>query len=318
MTDQPTNGEPQSEKPQPEEPQAAESMRRVDYEHSTHWLPLLESLNATLLVSTYQAGKLAVISATDGKLHLSLHNFEQAMGVAVGRDTLAVGTRQEIWFLPAAHELSRRLEPPGTYDACYTARRAHYTGQIHVHEMRFAADGQLWIVNTLFSCLCTLHDAFSFVPRWQPKFIDGLAPEDRCHLNGMALEDGRPRYVTTMSETNVPQGWRPNKSTAGCVIDVASSETVARGLAMPHSPRLYQGKLWVLNSGCGHLSVVDPRNGQIDVVEQVPVVRIQIWRGRDLRRAGHRGKAARGRIRPHAASGQRRAGVGRAAAGPGG
>ena len=121
-----------------------------------------------------------------------------------------------------------------------------------------------------FSCLATLDERHSFVPRWQPPFISGLAAEDRCHLNGLAIQDGRPQYVTAMAETDQPQGWRPTKVTSGCLIDVPSSETIARGLAMPHSPRLAGGRLWVLNSGLGDISYVEPASGRIESVEQVP------------------------------------------------
>src|SRR6185437_6862016 len=103
---------------------------------------------------------------------------------------------------------------------------------------------ELWIVNTRFSCLCTLHPDYSFVPQWRPPFITALAAEDRCHLNGLAIADGAPKYVTAL-------GWRANKSQGGCVIDVGSGEIISRGLSMPHSPRWRGGRLWVLESGTG-------------------------------------------------------------------
>jgi uncharacterized protein (TIGR03032 family) len=145
------------------------------------------------------------------------------------------------------------------------------TGDIHVHEMAWAAPaGELWFVNTLFSCLCTLDEGHSFVPRWRPPFITALAAEDRCHLNGLALADGRPRYVTAMAETDTPRGWRPNKATAGCLIDVDSGRTVARGFAMPHSPRVHQGRAWLLDSGTGRLVTVDPATGDVRAVAEQP------------------------------------------------
>jgi uncharacterized protein (TIGR03032 family) len=129
---------------------------------------------------------------------------------------------------------------------------------------------ELWIVNTYFSCLCTLAEEFIFVPRWRPPFITALAGQDRCHLNGLALENGKPRYVTALAETDTPQGWRPNKATSGCLIDVPSGVTVARGFAMPHSPRLHDGRLWLLDSGKGRLALVDPQTGKDEPVAHVP------------------------------------------------
>ncbi|HEX5446667.1 MAG TPA: TIGR03032 family protein, partial [Pirellulales bacterium] len=247
----------------------APTYREVRYRHSSDFMPIMSGLGASLLISTYQAGKVAVVGTTGAGLHLSLHNFEQAMGLAVHPRKIAVGVRGAIWFLRAAAEFAPRLDPPGRHDACYLARSSFITGNIHSHEMAWCGD-ELWIVNTLFSCLCTLDDDFSFVPRWQPPFVRELAGEDRCHLNGLALVNDRPAYVTAMAESNEPAGWRPTKATSGCLIDVSSGETVVRGLSMPHSPRVHGGRLWVLNSGCGALELADRQSGKHEVVARMP------------------------------------------------
>ena len=218
------------------------TQREVRYEYSRNLAPLLSQLGVSLVISTYQAGKLVVVGLDQhGALALSFHNFERAMGVAVRPDRIAVGTLTQIWFLRSAPDIAPRLVPAGRHDACFLARSSHMTGDIHIHEMAWAGE-ELWLVNTRFSCLCTLDENHSFVPKWRPPFITALAGEDRCHLNGMALADGRPQYVTVMAETDIAQGWRPNKATTGCLIDVATGRTVARGFAMPHSPRLHQGR----------------------------------------------------------------------------
>jgi len=128
----------------------------------------------------------------------------------------------------------------------------------------------LWIVNTRFSCLCTLHADYSFVPRWRPPFITALAAEDRCHLNGLTLVDGRPRYVTALGETDTAGGWRANKPHGGCLIDIPSGEILARGLSMPHSPRWHDGRLWLLESGTGRLVLLDLATGRGQVVAELP------------------------------------------------
>ncbi len=126
------------------------------------------------------------------------------------------------------------------------------------------------MVNTAFSCLCTLDDRHSFVPRWKPRFISALEAEDRCHLNGLACADGRPKLVTALAETDQAGGWRATKATTGCLIDVESGETVVRGLAMPHSPRVHQGKTWLLDSGRGQLVLADTQHGRITTVSELP------------------------------------------------
>lgn len=183
---------------------------------------------------------------------------------------MIVGTRRMVWTLRSAPEIAQQLEPVGSHDACFVPRRAHVTGDIRGHEIALV-DGKPWIVNTLLSCLCTLEDEdYGFVPRWRPPFVDALAGEDCCHLNGLAVLDGRVRYVTAMGETNAPEGWKPDKVQGGVLIDVASEAIVARGLCMPHSPRCYRGHLFVLNSGQGQLAVVDAASGRLETVVALP------------------------------------------------
>jgi uncharacterized protein (TIGR03032 family) len=118
--------------------------------------------------------------------------------------------------------------------------------------------------------LAALHPRYSFAPRWQPPFISALCPEDRCHLNGMALVDGQPRYVTALAETDAPTGWRAAKATGGCLIEVPSGRIAARGLALPHSPRVEGDRIYFLHSGQGRLDMVDPSSGQVNAVVDLP------------------------------------------------
>src|SRR5439155_6225798 len=129
---------------------------------------------------------------------------------------------------------------------------------------------ELWVVNTRFSYLCTLDRDHSFVPRWRPPFVGALAAEDRCHLNGLALVDGRPKYATALGETDTAGGWRAGKAAGGCVIDVGGNGVVVRGLSMPHSPRWHDGRLWALESGTGRLVLADPAAGRCEAVAELP------------------------------------------------
>src|SRR5262249_44800067 len=172
------------------------------------------------------------------------------------RGRLAVGTKMHIWEFHDQPAVARHLEPAGRHDACFLPRHAQVTGQIAVHDLAWAGD-ELWVVNTRFSCLCTLDPRYSFVPRWRPAFVSALVPEDRCHLNGLGLREGRPRYVTALGDTDTVGGWRANKAHGGCLIDIDSGQLIARALSMPHSPRWHDGRLWLLESGAGSLAVVD-------------------------------------------------------------
>jgi uncharacterized protein (TIGR03032 family) len=250
----------------PDRAAASSSTRLVQYEHSRDFPGLLEQLGITLLVSTYQAGKVLVIGEREGKLDVQFHSFEQPMGLAVSPRMLAVGTRQAVWFLAAQPAEKGLLEG---YNGGFLARQAHCTGPIRCHDLAWCS-GQLWVVNTLFSCLCTLEAGYNFVPRWKPPFISELAAEDRCHLNGLAADGQRPCYVTVLGRCNDKEGWRANKVRGGCLLEVPSGNVIVEGLSMPHSPRLYEGRLWVLNSGWGHLSLVEIAQGQVQAVAAMP------------------------------------------------
>jgi uncharacterized protein (TIGR03032 family) len=259
------------------------------FNQSDSFVALLRQLGASLWVTTYQAQQLLVARATADGISLLVRTFDKPMGLAVDARRLALGCRDRIWLLRNAPDIAAQLEPAGTHDGCFLPRSCHVTGDIAGHEMAWATphpqplspggrgeEGDQWLVNTRFSCLCTLHPDYSFVPRWRPPFVSGLAAEDRCHLNGLALASGEggglaPRYVTALGQTDTPGGWRPGKATGGCLLEVPSGEVVARGLCMPHSPRLHQGRLWLLESGTGRLLRLDGATGRTETVtEQLP------------------------------------------------
>jgi uncharacterized protein (TIGR03032 family) len=239
------------------------------YTQTDSFVALLHQLGASLLVSTYQANKLLAVRASGNGLSTLVRTFDKPMGLAVDGRRLAIGTRKEVWFLRNAPDIAPRVEPVGRHDACFLPRSSHVTGDIGIHEIAWVGD-ELWIVSTRFSCLATLNPDYSFVPRWRPPFITTLAAEDRCHLNGLALADGQPKYVTALGDTDTAGGWRANKPHGGCIIDVSSGEFVTRGLSMPHSPRWHDGQLWVLESGTGRVVLVDRATGHRDTVIELP------------------------------------------------
>jgi len=256
--------------------------RDIRCSHSKNLPDLLTELHLSLLISTYQTGHLVVVAAHQGRLMLTFHGFDRAMGAAVKPGCIAVCTRNDVWFARSVPDIVAKLNPPGRFDACFLARTAHHTGDIQAHECAWIHN-EFWVVNTLFSCLSALHPYYSFAPRWMPPFVTALVPEDRCHLNGLALVNGEPRYVTALGETDSAAGWRAGKASGGCLLEVPSGREVVGGLSLPHSPRVNQGRVYLLNSGQGRLDVVDPVDGQLTPVTAVPGV------GRGL--ALHRGHA---------------------------
>ena len=237
----------------------------------TESLPvLLAEMGCSIAVTTYQAGKLVFLRPQDGKLNTHFAAFESPMGLAANQQVLSIGTPGQISHFRNMPAVAKKREPIGQVKACYMPRDSHTTGDILVHEMAYGDNDELWVVNTRFSCLCTLDNINSFVPRWKPSFISGYSPNDRCHLNGLGMVDGKPNYVTALGETNTATGWRANKKDGGILIDVPSGEIIARNLSMPHSPRWHNGQLWVLESGKGTLSIVDPQTGKHEPIATLP------------------------------------------------
>ncbi len=225
--------------------------------HTSNLPELFDQLGISLIVSTYQAGKAIVVRNDNGRLNTHFRTFSKPMGIVADHTRLTIGGANTVWEYRNMPALAKKLEPAGKHDACYLPRRIHVTGDIDIHELARDGNNELWVVNTRFCCLCTLDAEHSFHPRWRPPFVSALAPEDRCHLNGIAMVDGRPKYVTALGETDTAGGWRANKAKGGILMDIESNEILLRGLSMPHSPRWYQGKLWLLESGEGSLAQVD-------------------------------------------------------------
>jgi uncharacterized protein (TIGR03032 family) len=249
--------------------------------HSPNFPGLLEELGISLLLSTYHTGKLVFLRALGGRLNAHCRALPAPMGVALHEDRLAIGGPWSIWEFQNMPRAARQLEPAGLHDACFVPRLLHVTGNVQIHEMAWVK-GELWFVNTRFSCLCSRTQQCpleqchieglrsSFVPRWRPPFVSALAAEDRCHLNGLAVADGHPRFVTALGATDTPDGWRATKRDGGVVLEVRSGAVVARGLSMPHSPRWYDGQLWLLESGRGGFGRVELSSGKYRPVAELP------------------------------------------------
>ncbi len=250
------------------ETQAAAALPPFAYTVSPEFPELLSQLNVSLVISTYQAGKLLFISSDGESIKLLPRNMEQPMGLTVRDNTLAVACHSDTWVL----QHDPRLGPayprqPETYDTLYVPHRHYFNGTVHMHDIAWQGNDLIG-VNTLFSCLCRINGEHSFEPIWQPPFITELTAEDRCHLNGMAMQDGKPKYVTAFGATNNKDDWRANKYEAGIIMDVESNEIVAEGLPMPHTPRIFDGQLYVLLSATGELAKVDTSTGKYDVVKK--------------------------------------------------
>jgi uncharacterized protein (TIGR03032 family) len=241
---------------------------RLELTGSPGFASWLHGQAMSLAFTTYQTGKLFLIGLReDGGLSLFERTFNRCMGLWGDGQTLYMSALYQIW------RFENLLEPgelTDGYDRIYVPRVGWTTGNLDAHDVALDGAGRVVFVNTLFSCLAGVSERHSFTPLWRPPFISQLAPEDRCHLNGLAMSDGAPAYVTAVSTGDARAAWREQRRDGGVVLDVRSGETVLDGLSMPHSPRMHQGRLWLLDSGNASFGYADLQRGRFEPVAFCP------------------------------------------------
>jgi uncharacterized protein (TIGR03032 family) len=250
-------------------------------QHSDGFPRSLNQIGGSLLVSVRQPDSWVLLRADGDTINTHFLRMEKPTGAAFQNGRLALGTGPRVWEYRAMPMVAPKVEPANKHTNCYLPRRQHVTGDIDIHEMAFDGKGELWVVNTRMSCLCTLDAEHSVVPRWRPPFVSDYSLTDRCHLNGLAVRDGEPRYATALGETDNAAGWRENKVVGGLLMDVSDNRIISRGLSMPHSPRWHQDRLLLLESGDGNICRINEETGEKSVIVRLP----GFTRGLDF--AGH-------------------------------
>jgi len=226
---------------------------------------LLTKLECSIAISTYQAGKIVFISPKDEEKLVQLpRSFDKPMGIALdkAKDKMALATRNSVLvFKNSEHLAIHHPKFPNRYDSMYMPQATYHTGPLDIHDLSYGNE-KLYGVNTLFSCIVNIDDDYHFTPYWKPKFISKLAGEDRCHLNGMCMEDGLPKYVSAFSQGDKISSWRERVTETGILVNAQTDEIVSENLAMPHSPRLVNNELYVLQSATGELSHINTSSGE--------------------------------------------------------
>jgi uncharacterized protein (TIGR03032 family) len=233
---------------------------------------LLMKLNCSLAISTYQAGKVIFLSPKNEDQLIQLpRTFEKPMGIALleNPDKMAVACKDEVIVFANSRELAYSYpKKKNTYDALYMPRNTFHIGQLDIHDLSWGNKG-LYAVNTLFSCIISIDDNYNFIPYWTPPFIEGMKSEDKCHLNGMVMMNGKPKYATAFNKGNSMQSWREGVTTDGVLMDIESGEVVAEKLRMPHSPRMFGGELYVLFSATGEIVKINPKKGTYEIITKL-------------------------------------------------
>lgn len=237
--------------------------------YSPGFVRLLHGLRCSIAVTTYQAGKLIFLSPrNETDLIQFLRTFIKPMGIAMHDNKLAIATQNEVLiYRNAPGQGTRYPKKPDTYDALYMPRATYFTGELDIHDVQFTSSG-LIAVNTRFSCVSKIDENFSFTSIWQPSFVPDLAPQDYCHLNGMVVENGQPKYLTALGKTSEPKGWRARKGNGGILIDAGTQDLILENLPMPHSPRQYPEGLFALLSATGELIRIDPNKNSYETVHR--------------------------------------------------
>jgi len=248
----------------------AEKDIKLEINATRHFTTWMAEQKASLMFTTYQTGKLFSLGLqADGRLSVFERTLARCMGLYATEDaqTVYLSTLYQIWRYERATEAGQAY---AGYDGLYIPQSSSVTGDLDVHDIVLNKKNELIFVNTLFSCLAKASDKHSFIPFWKPPFISKLAAEDRCHLNGLAMRSGKPKYVTSVSTADVNNGWRDRRWEGGAVMDIEKDEIIAEGLSMPHSPRWYKKKLWVLNSGTGEFGYINIKKGEFNAVAFCP------------------------------------------------
>lgn len=228
----------------------------------------LSEQDVSLAFSTYKLGKLMMVGVDRaGELSLSEGPFDRVTGVAFDGQSLYVATQNQLWRLIEVAGANRSADD---FDRRYVPNTGQFTGDLGIRDVAVDGDGHPVFISSRFNCLSTLSESHNFRPLWRPRFINRLVGEDRCHLNGVAIVDGKPRFVTACSQTNYFHGWRKCRGDGGVVINMETDEIVVHSLSMPHSPRWYRQKLWLLNAGLGSFGFVDERTQLFEHVAFCP------------------------------------------------
>lgn len=238
-------------------------IRGLAFSHSRQLVDWMHQETTSFAFTSYQTGRLFLVGVNKNRqLSMVQRIFTRAMGLNASDQHLYVADLYQLWRFD--NILAENEVYNGEFDRLYIPRLGTTTGDLDIHDIGITAEDGPIFVNSLYSCLATLSDTASFRPLWKPSFISKLAAEDRCHLNGLAMVDGKPAYATSVSSSDSVEGWRDHKRDGGVLIDIPTGEIVAKGLSMPHSPRVVDGKVWLLNSGTGWLGYVDPATGKFE------------------------------------------------------
>lgn len=238
---------------------------------SDSFVDWMKEISSSIVFTTYEAGKIVMVGPTvDNKTRFAVseRSFGRAMAMDMTKDGFLLAMQHQVWRFQNC--LSEGGVTSDGWDRLFLPRQCHVTGAVDVHDIALDKNNKLMAVVTLYNCVAELDHQGNFNPIWKPKFVDKIVNEDRCHLNGFCLVDDEVKYVSLVAECNEAGKWKEQRHNGGQIIDISNDEVICKGLAMPHTPRFYQNKLWVLEAGTGWFGWIDTKKGTFEKVTWVP------------------------------------------------
>jgi uncharacterized protein (TIGR03032 family) len=233
-----------------------------------------------MAISTYTSNGVYIgFLGDDGEACLCRLIAPRASGLSVREGHIAVGTDKAINIysldeIISNAELARVKSIAGKINTCMeievAPKKIVNTGKILCHELVMTEERVLYVCNTRLSTITRIKGSEKDESYWKPAFINNIEPKDFCHLNGLCMVDGRVKYVTALAGTAFERGWRMLPYNAGILIDADENKIVETELAVPHSPRMAKGKLYLLESGTCTLTRLDYHGRKNRAVVELP------------------------------------------------
>jgi len=237
-----------------------------DHEYSRGFIKWFEENNCSVMFTSYKTNRTYIMNVFNNSLELRSALMARPTGITISEDTKTLAISNMGNIIRYTNSGAGTFDG-NKYDAMFYPVCWHINGDTDVHDLRINKSGQLYYCSSEYNCIAKTSSESTFnieyTPPWITKTYSEILKkevppaEDRCHLNGLVLDDatGLPRYVTAACNLNYEAAWRDHIN-KGVLYDIKENKFITSGLSFPHSPRFYLGKLWVLESGTGYFGYI--------------------------------------------------------------
>lgn len=232
----------------------------LQFDYSRYLPNWLNENKCNIAISSYNSHFIFTIGLDDkDQPFLYCKSAPRAMGICYKNNELIASSLGNITTYTNRGELKDNVY--GIFDKNFVPNTTIHRQDVDIHDICKTDDGEIYYISAMFSCICKpSKDNKTFEVYWKPPWISKLAAEDRCHLNGLCCIDGKPRFVSSICQGDIVKTWQEkSRVKQGIIYDLENEEIYCEGLSHPHSPRWYNNKLWLLNSGTGYFGHVEDK-----------------------------------------------------------